>query len=554
MTTRGRKQRPGRITFVGAGPGDPGLLTTRARTVLANAALIFTDPDVPEAVLALCGSELPPPSGPAQASAQSQASDAATDTDGDAQTVTAIPAGPDIRPALGDPVEVAKTLATESRTGVDVVRLVAGDPLSLDSVITEVNALTRSHLPFEIVPGLPATTAVPTYAGLPLGSSHTEADVRGDVDWAALAAAPGPLILQAGASHLADAASTLIEYGLADTTPCVVTAQGTTCQQRSVETTLGGLNDKSAIGANEPGGPLTGPLVVTIGKTVANRGKLNWWESRALYGWTVLVPRTKDQAGEMSEKLVSHGALPIEVPTIAVEPPRSPAQMERAVKGLVDGRYQWVVFTSTNAVRAVWDKFNEFGLDARAFSGVKIACVGQSTADRVRAFGIEPELVPSGEQSSLGLLDEFPPYDDVFDPVNRVLLPRADIATETLAEGLRDRGWEIEDVTAYRTVRAAPPPAQTREMIKTGGFDAVCFTSSSTVRNLVGIAGKPHARTIVACIGPKTAETAAEFGLRVDVQPEVAAVGPLVEALAEHAARLRAEGALPPPRKKSRRR
>ena len=554
MTTRGRKQKPGRITFVGSGPGDPGLLTTRARTVLANAALIFTDPDVPEAVLALAGSELPPPSGPEPAWAHTPVGEApaATDAEGEAPT---IPGGPDIRPALGDPAEVAKTLAAEARTGVDVVRLVAGDPLSVDSVITEVAALTRTHLPFEIVPGLPASTAVPSYAGLPLGSSHTVADVRDPhVDWAALAAAPGPLILQATASHLADAASTLIEYGLADTTPCVVTAQGTTCQQRSVETTLGGLNEKAALGANEPAGPLTGPLVVTIGKTVTNRAKLNWWESRALYGWTVLVPRTKDQAGEMSEKLVSHGALPIEVPTIAVEPPRSPAQMERAVKGLVDGRYQWVVFTSTNAVRAVWEKFNEFGLDARAFSGVKIACVGQSTADRVRAFGIEPELVPSGEQSSLGLLDEFPPYDDVFDPVNRVLLPRADIATETLAEGLRERGWEIEDVTAYRTVRAAPPPAHTREMIKTGGFDAVCFTSSSTVRNLVGIAGKPHARTIVACIGPKTAETAAEFGLRVDVQPEVAAVGPLVEALAEHAARLRAEGALPPPRKKSRRR
>ena len=306
----------------------------------------------------------------------------------------------------------------------------------------------------------------------------------------------------------------------------MVTANGTTCQQRSVETTLAGLLDKATLAPAEPIGPLAGPLVVTIGKTVANRAKLNWWESRALYGWTVLVPRTKDQAGEMSDRLVGHGALPIEVPTIAVEPPRSPAQMERAVKGLVDGRFQWVVFTSTNAVRAVWEKFNEFGLDARAFSGVKIACVGQATADRVRAFGINPELVPSGEQSSLGLLDEFPHYDDIFDPVNRVLLPRADIATETLAEGLRERGWEIEDVTAYRTVRAAPPPAQTREMIKTGGFDAVCFTSSSTVRNLVGIAGKPHARTIVACIGPKTAETAAEFGLRVDVQPETAADRP----------------------------
>ncbi|OPX07824.1 bifunctional uroporphyrinogen-III C-methyltransferase/uroporphyrinogen-III synthase [Mycobacterium sp. AT1] len=550
MTTRGRKLKPGRITFVGSGPGDPGLLTTRARTVLANAALVFTDPDVPEAVLAIVGSELPPTSGPAEAAA------AVDDTATTAAIPAAatIPGGADIRPALGDPTEVAKLLMHEARTGVDVVRLVAGDPLSVDSVITEVSALSRTQAQFEIVPGLSPAAAVPTYAGLPLGSSHTVADVRGDVDWAALAAAPGPLILHATASHLPDAARTLIEYGLTESTPCVVTANGTTCQQRSVESTLSGLLDKATLVAAESTGPLNGPLVVTIGKTVSNRAKLNWWESRALYGWTVLVPRTKDQAGEMSDRLVGHGALPIEVPTIAVEPPRSPAQMERAVKGLVDGRFQWVVFTSTNAVRAVWEKFNEFGLDARAFSGVKIACVGQATADKVRAFGINPELVPSGEQSSLGLLDEFPPYDDIFDPVNRVLLPRADIATETLAEGLRERGWEIEDVTAYRTVRAAPPPAQTREMIKTGGFDAVCFTSSSTVRNLVGIAGKPHARTIVACIGPKTAETAAEFGLRVDVQPETAAVGPLVEALAEHAARLRAEGALPPPRKKSRRR
>ena len=536
-TGRGRKTKPGRISFVGAGPGDPGLLTARARAVLVNATRVFIDPDVAPAVLDLIGADLPPAAGPAPAA------DAASS-----------PASPDIRPALGEPAEVAKTLAGVAKSGADVVRLVAGDPLSVDSVIVEANTVARSHLPFEIVPGLPASVAVPSYAGLPLGSTHTVADVRGEVDWAALAAAPGPLILTATASHLPDAARTLIDYGLTEATPCVVTAQGSTCAQQSLESTLGALTDRAALGGDDTAGPMAGPLVVTIGRTVTNRSRLNWWESRALYGWTVLVPRTKEQAGEMSERLVDHGALPVEVPTIAVEPPRSPAQMERAVKGLVDGRFQWVVFTSTNAVRAVWEKFGEFGLDARAFSGVKIACVGEATADRVRAFGINPELVPCGEQSSLGLLDEFPDYDDVFDPVNRVLLPRADIATETLAEGLRERGWEIEDVTAYRTVRAAPPPAQTREMIKTGGFDAVCFTSSSTVRNLVGIAGKPHPRTIVACIGPKTAETAAEFGLRVDVQPETAAVGPLVEALAEHAARLRAEGALPPPRKKSRRR
>ncbi len=542
---RGRKAKPGRITFVGSGPGDPGLLTTRARTVLANASCVFTDPDVGEAVLKLVGTDLPPAVGPAPEGASAP---------GDDQTAPpVVSVGPDIRPALGEPADVAKTLIAEAKAGADVVRLVAGDPLSLDSVTTEVLAVSKTTLAFEIVPGLPATVAVPTYAGLPLGSTHTVADVRAGVDWAALAAAPGPLILTATASHLPEAARTLVDYGLSESTPCVVTAQGTTCAQRSVETTLAGLGDRATLGTDSRG-PMAGPLVVTIGKAVTARAKLNWWESRALYGWTVLVPRTKEQAGDMSERLVSHGASPIEVPTIAVEPPRSPAQMERAVKGLVDGRYQWVVFTSTNAVRAVWEKFAEFGLDARAFSGVKIACVGESTADRVRAFGISPELVPAGEQSSQGLLEEFPDYDSIFDPVNRVLLPRADIATETLAEGLRERGWEIEDVTAYRTVRAAPPPAETREMIKSGGFDAVCFTSSSTVRNLVGIAGKPHARTIVACIGPKTAETAAEFGLRVDVQPETAAVGPLVDALAEHAARLRAEGALPPPRKKSRRR
>lgn len=546
VTGRGRKAKPGHITFVGSGPGDPNLLTTRARTVLANATCVFTDPDVPQAVLDVVGISLPPAVGPVPQSVSAAGED---------QTAPpVVSAGPDIRPALGEPAEVAKILVAEAKSGADVIRLVAGDPLSVDAVNTEVMAVSKSQVPFEIVPGLPATVAVPTYAGLPLGSTHTVADVRGEVDWAALAAAPGPLILTATASHLADAARSLIDFGLADSTPCVVTAQGTTCAQRSVESTLGGLTDRTALGSGDAAGPLAGQLVVTVGRTVTQRAKLNWWESRALYGWTVLVPRTKEQAGEMSDRLIAHGGLPIEVPTIAVEPPRSPAQMERAVKGLVDGRYQWVVFTSTNAVRAVWEKFGEFGLDARAFSGVKIACVGEATADRVRAFGISPELVPSGEQSSLGLLDEFPEYDDIFDPVNRVLLPRADIATETLAEGLRERGWEIEDVTAYRTVRAAPPAAETREMIKTGGFDAVCFTSSSTVRNLVGIAGKPHARTIVACIGPKTAETAAEFGLRVDVQPETAAVGPLVDALAEHAARLRAEGALPPPRKKSRRR
>jgi uroporphyrinogen III methyltransferase / synthase len=501
----------GRIAFVGAGPGDAGLLTVRAQQLLSGAELLVTDPDVPTDVYAK------------------------------------VAPGTEVRPAVGEPAEVAKDLIAEAKAGRAVVRLVSGDPLTADAVVAETQAVARSAVPFDVVPGVPAATAVPAFAGVPLGSGHTEADVRAGVDWTALAAVPGPLVLHATASHLTETAAALIEHGVSAQTPVAVTAAGTMPTQHTIETTLASMSGDL--------GELPGPLVVTVGEVVGQRTKLSWWESRALYGWKVLVPRTKEQAGAMSERLAVHGAVPVEVPTISVEPPRSPAQMERAVKGLVDGRYQWVVFTSTNAVRAVWDKFAEFGLDARAFAGVKIACVGEATAERVRAMGIVPELVPSGEQSSEGLLADFPPFDDVLDPVDRVLLPRADIATETLAAGLRERGWEIDDVTAYRTVRAAPPPAETREMIKTGGFDAVCFTSSSTVRNLVGIAGKPHARTIVACIGPATAETAVEFGLRVDVQPEVAQVGPLVDALAAHAAQLRAAGALPPPRKaKTRRR
>jgi uroporphyrinogen III methyltransferase/synthase len=210
--------------------------------------------------------------------------------------------------------------------------------------------------------------------------------------------------------------------------------------------------------------------------------------------------------------------------------------MDKAVRGLVEGRYEWVAFTSVNAVRAVREKFDEYGLDARAFSGLKIAAVGDKTAEAITAWGIRPDLQPSGEQSARGLLEDWPPYDNLLDPINRVFLPRADIATEALVAGLSGLGWEVDDVTAYRTVRAAPPPAPTREAIKTGKFDAVVFTSSSTVRNLVGIAGKPHPSTVIACIGPATAKTAEEHGLRVDVQAETPSAEVLADALADFGA------------------
>ncbi|MGI8762223.1 MAG: uroporphyrinogen-III synthase [Jatrophihabitantaceae bacterium] len=497
--TRARKATTralGRVTFVGAGPGDPGLLAVHAVDALRRADVVFADAYVAPVITAL-------------ASTPARAVDAS-------------------------PAETAKLLLAEARSGLAVVRLVAGDPLADDAAVKEALAVARSVVPFDVVPGVATGTGAATYAGVPYGSVRTEADLRtlDSCDFDALAAGAGTLVLSVAAADVRLLGEQLVANGRKPDAVVSVSCSATTTGQQTITGTLGEL-ELAAVG-------MTGTLVITVGKAAAQRDKLTWWESRPLYGWKVLVPRTKDQAVAMSERLRSFGAMPVEVPTIAVEPPRTPTQMERAIKGLVTGRYEWIVFTSTNAVRAVREKFEEYGLDARAFAGVKIACVGDATAEAIRAFGITPELLPSGEQSSEGLLADFPPYDDVLDPIDRVLLPRADIATETLAAGLREAGWEIDDVTAYRTVRAAPPAAEIRDAIKSGGFQAVCFTSSSTVRNLVGIAGKPHSRTVVACIGPQTAATAREFGLRVDVQPETASVPALVDALAEFAA-VRAE-------------
>ncbi|PZS36723.1 MAG: bifunctional uroporphyrinogen-III C-methyltransferase/uroporphyrinogen-III synthase [Pseudonocardiales bacterium] len=494
--TRARKVL-GRVTFVGAGPGDPGLLAVHAVDALGRAELVIADAAVPAAITALATAE--------------------------------------VRLAGATPAETVKAVLAEARAGVSVVRLVAGDPFADDNAVKEAIAVAKTVVPFDVVPGMAIGAGTAAYAGVPIGSVRTEADLRvvDGADFEGLAHAPGTLVLTVPAADLALLGEQLVANGLKPDTTVTVSCDGTSTSQQTILGTLGDL-ELAGVG-------MTGTLVITVGKAAAQRDKLTWWESRPLYGWKVLVPRTKDQAGAMSDRLKAYGSTPVEVPTIAVEQPRTPTQMERALKGLVTGRYEWIVFTSTNAVRAVREKFEEYGLDARAFAGVKIACVGEATADAVRAFGIRPELTPSGEQSSEGLLADFPPYDDVLDPIDRVLLPRADIATETLAAGLRERGWEIDDVTAYRTVRAAPPAATIRDAIKSGGFQAVCFTSSSTVRNLVGIAGKPHARTVVACIGPQTAATAREFGLRVDVEPESATVPALVDALAEYASARAAE-------------
>ena len=346
------------------------------------------------------------------------------------------------------------------------------------------------------------------------------------VDWSASVADSVTVVLLGPPEDLADALAKLLEAGRSADSPVALTERGTTIEQKTRVTTLGQVAKVMK--------SVEFPALAVIGSTVALREQLSWFETKPLFGWRVLVPRTKDQAGPTIERLASYGATAEVVPTISVEPPRTPQQMERAIKGLVTGRYEWVGFTSVNAVKAVRERFEELGLDARAFAGLKIAAVGGVTADALRDWGIVPDLVPSGENSAKGLLEDWPPYDEVLDPINRVFLPRADIATDTLVAGLVEMGWEVDDVTAYRTVRAAPPPAPIREAIKGGQFDAVVFTSSSTVRNLVGIAGKPHPSTVVACIGPAMAKTAEEHGLRVDVLAPEASSDSLVDALADY--------------------
>src|SRR3954452_23330595 len=499
----------GFVSFVGSGPGDPDLLTVRAVDLLRSADIVVTEaPEHQALVEAFCSG--------------AEVLDGGFGQDGQPLTHAGR----------------AKVVVKAAKSGKRVVRLMAGDPFVYASGPEEAQACVKAFVGFDIVPGVSSVTAVPAYAGVPLTDKrHREVVVvncaEAKIDWTKHAD-DRTLVLLSAVSCISDVATALVAAGRSEDTPVAMTRVGTTTEQETVVSTLG------RIGADVLAARMAPPAVTVIGDVVDLRTALSWFETKPLFGWRVLVPRTKEQAGALSARLRGYGSVPEEVPTISVEPPRNPQQMDKAIRGLVEGRYEWVAFTSVNAVRAVREKFDEYGLDARAFSGLKIAAVGEKTAAAMEAWGLRADLLPSGEQSARGLLEDWPPFDDVLDPINRVFLPRADIATETLVAGLLELGWEVDDVTAYRTVRATPPPAPTREAIKTGRFDAVVFTSSSTVRNLVGIAGKPHASTIIAVIGPATAKTAEEHGLRVDVLAPKPSVEAVVDALADFGASRRA--------------
>jgi uroporphyrinogen III methyltransferase/synthase len=318
------------------------------------------------------------------------------------------------------------------------------------------------------------------------------------------------LVLQSYGRDLGRLVDLVLRSGRNSAEPALVTIGGGTTDQRSVRTRLNQIADVRPAPTAE--------VQIVIGRVVEDySGELDWFESKPLFGWRVLVPRTKNTVNPIVSRLRSYGARVEEVPTIAVEQPRNPGQVDKAIRGLVEGRFEWVVFTSPNAVRAVRERFEDYGLDARGFSGLKVAAAAPTIAEALQAWGIDADLVGGEEGTLAGLAEAFPDYDPAFNPINRVFLPKADVATDSFCQALIQLGWEVEEAIAYRTVRAAPPPAETREAIKQGQFDAVVFLSASTVRNLVGIAGKPHAITVVAAIGPATANTCVNHGLRVDV-------------------------------------
>jgi uroporphyrinogen III methyltransferase/synthase len=510
---------------VGSGPGDPNLLTVRAVELLREADVVITEV-AEHAALVRTVLGLPAP---------------VVHVDDDGVETVIEEGGPAfVDGGFGEDGQPlthasrAKVVVKQARAGQRIVRLMSGDPFMYASGPEEAQACAKAGIGFEIVPGVSSVTAVPAYAGIPLTTkNHRDLAVVtcGDakISWD-MYAGHATLVLLSAVGSIGEIARELIASGRSEDTAVSMTRTGTVTTQQTVVSTL------ANIAADARAARMTPPAITVIGPVVDLRESLSWFETKPLFGWRVLVPRTKEQAGLLSSRLRGFGSVPEEVPTISVEPPRNPQQMDKAIRGLVEGRYEWIAFTSVNAVRAVREKFEEYGLDARAFSGLKIAAVGDKTASSLEDWGLKADLVPTGEQSASGLLEDWPPFDDLLDPINRVFLPRADIATETLVAGLIDLGWEVDDVTAYRTVRAAPPPAPTREAIKTGKFDAVVFTSSSTVRNLVGIAGKPHASTIIAVIGPATAKTAEEHGLRVDVMAPEPSIEALCDALGDFGA------------------
>lgn len=497
------------VAFVGAGPGDLGLVTSRAATLLSRAQTVIVDDSVSAEIIAHHASA-------------------------DVEVVT---------------VESTQAASTQLRSALadkpgTVVRLVAGEGAADPTLATELAAVRKLGAQVELVPGVSPATAVPAYSGLVPTQDwamHVVIDTGLTKDVPAVtkaaAASGSPIIVRGVFSEVLNTLDALVKAGQPNDSHVVIAIRGTTVDQRTFRGILRGLRTKTKAFDAEA----TAVALVTAQEAIADENR--WFDRRALFGWRVLVPSANQEFSQLTDRLEHFGAAWDLVPTTSIEPPRTPAQMDRATQGLVRGSHGWVAFTSPHTVRAVRERFEDIGLDARVLAGVKIASVAGSTLEALRDWGIEPDLIPDADAvpGVEGLAESWASYDDIVDPVRGVLVLNAEVSTEPLVESLTKGGWDVDEVVAYRTVRAAPPPEEVRDGIKRGRYDAVLFSSPSTVRNLVGIAGKPHATTVIVCAGTETAETAEEHGLTVSAVADTAAGTALADALADVAREMHRE-------------
>ncbi len=476
------------VYLVGAGPGDPGLLTLRGAEVLAGADVVAYDRLLDPALLDLA------PAG--------------------AERI-------DVGKSPGGPVDqdaINRLLVDRGRSGLEVVRLKGGDPFVFGRGGEEALALRTAGIAFEVVPGVSAAVAVPAYAGVPVThrglstsftvvTGHSRHEPDNDTDWEGLARGGGTLVLFMAVAHRAEVARRLMAGGRSPATPVLVVHRGTWPAQRSVRTTLAQL---AAIRV-EP------PAVIVVGEVAGL--DLAWFEERPLFGRRVVVTRTAGQAPALARLLRRQGAEPLFVPTIdVVEPADGGASLRAAVGTLPD--YDWVVFTSVNAVERVLARVR----DARDFGGARVAAVGPGTAEALTGWRVAADLVP-GRAVAEALVADFPPPGPAG---GRVLLPRAESGRAVLPDGLRAAGWTVDVVAAYRTLAAPLAPGA---VDAASSADAICFTSASTVTGWVEAGGRPATPPVVACIGPVTADAARAAGLAVSVTGEPHTLDGLVDAL-----------------------
>ena len=494
----------GKVFLVGAGPGDPGLITVKGLEALRDADVVVYDRLVNEALLAEARPE--------------------------AELVFA---GASLRRNPNRQADINAMLVRFAKAGKQVVRLKGGDPFVFGRGGEEAEALAARGVEFEVVPGITSAIAAPAYAGIPVTdrrASSSFAVITGREDagrewsrvaWAKLAGGAGTLVILMSVETLESTLAQLRDHGVPASTPVAVVEWGSLPRQRTVEGTLGDIAARVAEAGLGP------PSVTVVGDVVRLRSKIGWFESKPLFGMRVMVTRATAQAGSLSRRLRSEGAEPIEVPSIEIRPAPDIQAVDDVVSRVED--FDIAAFTSVNAVDAFFSRLGVLGLDARALGGVTVAAIGPATAAALERQGVRADFAPR-EYTTAALAQTMPGVEG-----KRVLLPRSAIAPADLLELLAARGARVEQVHVYDTVTPGETATRARELLEGRRVDVVTFTSSSTVDNLVEALGGDAVRllqeTTLASIGPVTTRTAEKHGLHVAVTAEDHTVDGLVDAL-----------------------